>query len=76
MIDDEECGSVHTPSVLRMISASGLQIGRNNMSPITTDYEPPFKFKGKIKYVKFELLCYVPKPEDNQKQFDAEMIKQ
>ncbi|MFX1281589.1 MAG: hypothetical protein ACFFA3_19725, partial [Promethearchaeota archaeon] len=66
----------NTPSVLRMISASGLQIGRNHLSPITNDYEPPFKFKGIIKKVKFELLRYIPKPEDNQKKFEAEMIKQ
>jgi arylsulfatase len=76
LIDGKECGSVHTPSVLRMISASGLQIGRNNLSPITTDYEAPFKFKGIIKKVKFELLRYIPKPEDNQNRFKAEMAKQ
>ena len=76
LIDGKECGSVHTPSVLRMISASGLQIGRNNLSPITTDYKPPFEFKGTIKRLKFELLRYIPKPEDNQNRFKAEMVKQ
>ncbi|MFX0083831.1 MAG: arylsulfatase [Candidatus Hodarchaeota archaeon] len=76
IIDGNECGSVNTPSVLRMISASGMQIGRNHLSPITNDYESPFKFKGKIKYVKFTLLHYKPTSEDNQKKFEAEMIKQ
>ena len=76
LIDEKECGSVQTPSVLRMISASGLQIGRNNLSPVTNDYEAPFEFKGMIKYVKFKLLRYKPTPEDSQNRFDAEMVKQ
>ena len=76
MIDGIECGSVNTPSVLRMISASGMQIGRNYSSPITEDYESPFKFKGRIKYVKFQLLRYRPTSEDNQDRFEAEMVKQ
>jgi len=76
LIDGKECGSIHVPSVLRMISASGLQIGRNNLSPVTNDYKIPFEFKGKIKNVKFKLLRYKPKPDDNQNRFDAEMVKQ
>lgn len=76
VIDGEECGSIDVPSVLRMISASGLQIGRNHLSPITNDYNIPFNFKGTIKYVKFKLLRYKPTAEDNQKRFEAEMVKQ
>jgi hypothetical protein len=59
-----------------MISASGVQIGRNNLSAVSYDYKTPFKFKGKIKYVNFKLLRYTPNPEDAQKRFDAEIAKQ
>lgn len=76
LIDGKECGFINVPSVLRMISASGLQIGRNNLSPVTNDYRTPFEFKGTIKNVKFKLLSYKPKPDDNQNRFDAEMAKQ
>ncbi|MHA2196974.1 MAG: arylsulfatase [Promethearchaeota archaeon] len=75
-IEDKECGSIHIPSVLRMISASGLQVGRNGLSPITNDYETPFEFKGTINKIKFKLLRYNPTPEDAQNRFDAEMAKQ
>jgi len=76
LIDSEECGTIHTPSVLRMISASGMQIGKNNLSAVTNDYKSPFEFKGIIKKVNFKLLRYKPKPEDNQNRFNAEMAKQ
>ncbi len=76
LIEGKESGSVQTPSVLRMISASGLQIGRNNLSPVTNDYESPFEFKGTIKNVNFKLLRYKATPEESQNRFNAEMVKQ
>ncbi|MHA1727207.1 MAG: arylsulfatase [Promethearchaeota archaeon] len=76
LINGEECGKIKTPSVLRMISASGMQIGRNNLSAVTNDYNSPFKFQGTIKKVNFKLLRYKPTPEDNQNRFNAEMEKQ
>lgn len=75
LINGEECGSIQTPSVLRMISASGMQIGQNNLSAVS-DYKVPFKFKGTIKKVNFKLLRYKPTPDDKQNRFNAEMANQ
>jgi arylsulfatase len=76
LIDSKESGSIQVPSVLRMISASGVQIGKNNLSAVTADYQTPFEFKGKIKKINFKLLRYSPNQKDKQNRFDAEMAKQ
>ena len=75
LINGEECGNIQTPSVLRMISASGMQIGQNNLSAVS-DYKVPFKFKGTIKKVNFKLLRYKPTSDDKQNRFNADMASQ
>ena len=75
-IDGEECGSGQTSIVLTAISSTGLQIGKNHLSPLSNDYKTPFEFNGKLKYVKFKLLGYTPTQEDLQIRFNAEMAKQ
>jgi arylsulfatase len=78
-IGEEECGTIQVPYILRMISSTGFDIGRNSLSPITVDYKAPFKFKGKIKKINIKLPRY-RKPseirEDAKTQFPAEMSKQ
>jgi arylsulfatase len=76
LIDGEECGSVHVPLALRIISTTGVQIGRNDLSPITNDYYTPFAFMGELKNVNFKGVRDNPTPEDLQNRFDAEMAEQ
>jgi len=78
-IDGEECGSISVPYVLRMISSTGLDIGKDGLSPVTEDYKAPFKFTGTIKRVDVELPRYRPpsqEREDENVPFRTEMSKQ
>jgi arylsulfatase len=49
------CGSCEVPRVLRMISANGMDAGRDAGSPVGEGYTPPFEFKGKISRLVFDL---------------------
>jgi len=78
-IDEKECGSIQVPYIMRMISSTGLDIGRNSLSPVTDDYKAPFAFTGKIKKVNIKLPRYRKPSEirkDAETQFRAEMSKQ
>ncbi|MCP4749992.1 MAG: arylsulfatase [Proteobacteria bacterium] len=57
LIDETECGSVDIPGIMRMISAQGMDVGRDSGSPITDDYEAPFPFSGDIR----KMVIDVPK---------------
>ena len=54
-IGDQDCGSIDIPRVMRMISSSGLNIGRNPGSAVSPDYAPPFVFEGGFDRLVFEL---------------------
>ncbi|MFW9865737.1 MAG: arylsulfatase [Candidatus Thorarchaeota archaeon] len=78
-IEGKECGSIQVPYVMRMISSTGLDIGRNSLSPITEDYKAPFEFTGIIKRINIKLPRYRKPSElrkDAEHQFHAEMSKQ
>lgn len=78
-INEEDSGSIQIPYIMRMISSTGFDIGRNSLSPITDDYKAPFEFTGIIKKIKIKLPRY-RKPsqirEDAKTQYSAEMSKQ
>jgi arylsulfatase len=78
-IGDKECGTIQVPRIMRMISSTGFDIGRNNLSPITDDYKTPFEFQGKIKKVNIKLPRYRKLSEVREEaeiKFQAEMSKQ
>jgi arylsulfatase A-like enzyme len=54
-IDGEDCGSVEIPQVMRMISPTGMHVGRNPGSAVSPDYAPPFAFEGQIEQLVFQL---------------------
>jgi len=79
IINEKECGSIQVPYIMRMISSTGLDIGRNSLSPVTDDYKAPFDFTGTIKKINIKLPRYrkpSQKREDAETQFRAEMSKQ
>ncbi len=76
LIDSNECGSMKVPLAPIIMSVTGVQIGINNLSPITDDYKAPFKFMGRIKYVNFKVGVSGSKSNERQTRFDAEMAKQ
>ncbi len=79
LIDDEECGSIQAPFVLRMISSTGMDIGRDALSPVTDDYVAPFKFTGTLHKVDIDLLRYQPpgtEEEEAKTRERTEMARQ
>lgn len=54
-IDGKACGSTEIPKILRMISSTGMDAGRDAGSPVSDDYQSPFDFQGKIVRLVFEM---------------------
>ena len=57
-IDGSDCGTMEVPFVLRMISSTGMDIGRDGLSPVTDDYQAPFPFSGVIRRLLVDLPEY------------------
>jgi len=79
VMDGQECGTIQVPYVMRMISSTGLDIGKDSLSPVTDDYAAPFAFKGKIRRFDVVLHRYrspKEKQEDEDVRMRTEMAKQ
>ncbi len=50
--------------VLRMISSTGMDIGRDGLSPVTDDYQAPFAFSGVIRRLLVDLPEFQPPSEE------------
>ena len=66
------------PFVLRMISALGMDIGRDPGAAVSTDYVAPFAFEGTIKRITFDLPDRGPEAEKQAEraQIRADMARQ
>ena len=53
VVDGREVGSTEVGTVVRMLGSTGVDVGRNGLSPIVDDYEPPFPFTGELKRIVF-----------------------
>jgi arylsulfatase len=62
-IDGNDCGNMEVPFVLRMISSTGMDIGRDGLSPVTDDYKGSFAFNGIIRRLVVDLPKYRPPGE-------------
>jgi arylsulfatase len=71
-INGEDSGTVSFPRVLRIISAAGMDIGRDALSPVTEDYDGEFPFTGKIDKVVFDVPRRIPR-ESEQEYREAEI---
>lgn len=67
---------VVTPFVMQAISSTGMDIGRNSLSPITEDNLRPFIFKGRITKLKIRLLDRSNSREEAITWFRTEMNRQ
>ena len=54
-IDGIPCGRVDIPILLRMISSTGMDAGRDAGSAVSDDYTAPFGFEGRIIRLVFEM---------------------
>ncbi len=55
LIDGEEAGGASVPQVLRMISSTGFDVGRDGLCGVCDDYQAPFAFSGRIHRLIVEL---------------------
>ncbi|MCU0965946.1 MAG: arylsulfatase, partial [Burkholderiaceae bacterium] len=75
LIDGQPAGSLRTQAGFNnFISWSGVDIGRNRASAVSTRYEAPFAFSGKLKHVTVTLDA--PQGLDGEAVGRAEMSRQ
>ena len=53
IVDGREIGSTAVGTIVRMPGSTGVDVGRNGLSPVVDDYEPPFAFTGRLKRITF-----------------------
>lgn len=61
-IDGVAVGEERIPNLLRIISSSGMDLGRS-LSPVNADYTAPFAYPGQIHSIVFELPAAPQEPE-------------
>jgi len=71
IINEKECGTIDIPGVMRMISAQGMDIGRDGGSPITDHYKAPFPFSGIIRRIIIDVPKRIP-PKQQQEIRETE----
>ena len=77
-IDRKKCGTAVLPSPMN-IGSIGLRIGRDNMSPVSENYEPPFAFTGTIRRIEVRHPEYLTEADERaaaRARFREEMAKQ
>jgi arylsulfatase A-like enzyme len=78
LINGKECGSLEVPFIVRG-SSTGTRFGRDNLSPVSNDYEAPFAFAGKIHKLEVKLQPFSTPAErkrDDETAFQTEMSRQ
>lgn len=53
--DGHELASLAIPRLVRMLGSTGIDVGRDRLSPVVDDYEPPFPFTGTIDRISFRI---------------------
>ncbi len=53
--DGRELATVAIPRIVRMLGSTGLDIGRDALSPVVDDYQGPFPFSGTIHRATFQI---------------------
>jgi arylsulfatase len=55
-VDGEDRAHVEIPRLVRMLGSTGLDVGRDALSPVVDDYPAPFPFTGTIDRITFRIL--------------------
>jgi arylsulfatase len=53
--DGKDLTSIEIPKIVRMLGSTGLDVGRDALSPVVDDYESPFPFTGSIERITFQV---------------------
>ncbi|MDE3044815.1 MAG: arylsulfatase [Acidobacteriota bacterium] len=56
LVNGAASGSLHLPFVMRIISSTGMSIGRDHGSPVSTLYHDEFAFQGQLRRVDIQLV--------------------
>tara|TARA_B100001778_G_scaffold328756_1_gene328665 strand:- start:132 stop:1163 length:1032 start_codon:yes stop_codon:yes gene_type:complete len=74
-INGEPSGSVEVPLFMRMISSVGSSIGYDHGSAVSSQYESPFPFSGKLHQIEIQLAAKRA-PDADEAQARAENARQ
>ena len=55
LINGEQVGKMEIPFVIRLLGSTGMDIGRDSLSPVSEKYSAPFPFEGVINQVAVHL---------------------
>jgi arylsulfatase len=53
--DGDDLTTIEIPTIVRMLGSTGLDVGRDALSPVVDDYDPPFPFTGTIERISFRI---------------------
>ncbi|MEX2627761.1 MAG: arylsulfatase [Ilumatobacteraceae bacterium] len=73
--DGTDLASVEVPKIVRILGSTGMDIGRDALSPVVGDYDAPFPFDGRIERVTFDIRSG-PSPSDIAATAAAEFSKE
>ena len=65
LLNGTKTGEMELPSIIRFLGSTGMDIGRDGLSPVSNEYVAPFPFEGKIHKVTVHL------PERDESLEDA-----
>jgi arylsulfatase len=54
-VDDADVAAADVPQLVRILGSTGLDVGRDGLSPVVDDYDPPFAFTGTIERITFSI---------------------
>jgi hypothetical protein len=74
-VDGQDLASVEVPKLVRILGSTGMDIGRDALSPVVDDYEAPFPFTGTIHHVTFEVRTR-PERADVEAHAKAELSRE
>ena len=61
--DGSDLGSTEIDHLVRILGSTGMDIGRDALSPVTEEYAAPFPFTGAIESVSFEIRSRADKAD-------------
>jgi arylsulfatase A-like enzyme len=54
-VDGDDLTTIEIPKMVRLLGSTGLDVGRDGLSPVLDDYEAPFAFTGTIDRITFHI---------------------
>ncbi|MBV9255244.1 MAG: hypothetical protein JO054_13515, partial [Actinobacteria bacterium] len=54
-VDGDDLTDIEIPQIVRMLGSTGLDVGRDALSPVVDDYDAPFPFTGTIDRITFQI---------------------